>query len=277
MKNIRWIIQNNLIAENDLNEIQNACKDMGVEFEEILVIPFSSELPEFIKDDKTNIYYGSTTLMYNVYKHLNKPEGLFFNEESFSIENYIKVWKDYMLNSEARTLAFKDFVLENNADDSLWFIRPDADDKSFNGETKTFKDIKDFLEGVIKSNKFMADEGLIPPDICVTGDTMVMVGPPYNIKKEWRNYIVDGKVVASSLYRKNFRLNKSRHDVPEDMIKFVEDRCKEYMPHKIFAMDIALCGDGYYIIECGCLNSVGFYDADIPKIVRSVTEYISKN
>ncbi len=41
-------------------------------------------------------------------------------------------------------------------------------------------------------------------------------------------------------------------------------------------MDIALCGgeDEYYIIECGNMNSVGFYHADIKKIINSVTEYI---
>jgi hypothetical protein len=45
MNNIRWVIQNNLIAENELKEIQNTCKSIGVEYEEVLVVPFSSELP----------------------------------------------------------------------------------------------------------------------------------------------------------------------------------------------------------------------------------------
>lgn len=36
-------------------------------------------------------------------------------------------------------------------------------------------------------------------------------------------------------------------------------------------MDIALCGGEYFIIECGCLNSVGFYDSDIHKIVEAVS------
>ena len=84
---------------------------------------------------------------------------------------------------------------------------------------------------------------------------------------QWRNYVIDGKVVTSSMYRKNFKLNKDGNDIPPDMIKFVEDRCKEYMPHKVFAMDIALCGGDYYIIECGCLNSVGLYHCDLTKLV----------
>ncbi len=268
MKNIRWVIQNNLIAENDLKEIQNACKDMDVEFEEVMVIPFSPELPKFTIDEKTNIYYGATTFMYNLYRELNAPTGLFFNEEQFSMENYNNVWGKYMLNSDAKTTTFGEFSKEDHPADSLWFVRPDADDKSFNGEVREFANIKEWYKN------FMAYDNVI-----LTNDTKILVGPPYNITKEWRNYVVDGKVVASTLYRKNFRLNKSRKDIPVEMIKFVEDRCKEYMPHKIFAIDIALCGDEheYYIIECGCLNSVGFYAADISKIVKSVSEFISHN
>jgi hypothetical protein len=75
MNNIRWVIQNNLIAENELKEIQNTCKSIGVEYEEVLVVPFSSELPQFYHRRKENIYYGSTTFMNNIYKLLDKPKG----------------------------------------------------------------------------------------------------------------------------------------------------------------------------------------------------------
>lgn len=269
MKNIRWIVQNNLSAEGgDCHKIAQACKDFDIESEGIQVIPFSPNIPEFTKDDKINIYYGATTLMYNVYHQLNKPAGLFFDEETFSMENYNSIWGDYMLNgpNDAKVTTFKAFGKENHPDDELFFCRPDADDKSFNGDVRTFADIKNML-----SNMVIAD------NVVLTEDTKIIISKPYNIAKEWRNYIVDGKVITSSMYRKNFRLHKDGNDIPADMIKFVEDRCKEYVPHKIFAMDIALCGDEYFIIECGCLNSVGFYAADISKIVRSVSEFVSKS
>lgn len=266
MKNIRWVIQNNLISERDLNEIRYSCKAMGVDFEEIQVIPFSSELPVFPNDEKINIYYGSTTLMYNIYRQLNNPTGLFFDEKTFSMENYLSVWKEHMLNFEAKVTTFKEFSKEGHPDDSLWFSRPDADDKSFSGDVRTYKEIVDW------SKTFAVYE-----NVNLSEDTKIVVGPPFNIHKEWRNYIVNGQVVASSLYRKDFRLNKSGKDVPQDMINFVEERCKEYMPHKIFAMDIALSGGDYYIIECGCLNSVGFYDADISEIIKEVSEFVSNN
>ena len=267
MKQIRWVIQNNLSAEGgDYHKLSKACEELGIESQGIQVIPFSPDLPEFAKDDKINIYYGATTLMYNIYHQLNRPEGLFFDEERFSMEKYMKIWGEHMLNSGAKITTFDEFISETHDGESIWFIRPDADDKSFNGTTMTFREIKEW------SSAFQ-----IVDNVTLNGQTKIVVGEPYNISKEWRNYIVDGKVVTSSRYRENFRLSKSAEDIPDGMIKFVEERCSEYMPHKIFAMDVALCGGEYYIIECGCMNSVGLYAADVGKFVKSISDYVSNN
>ena len=56
MNKIRWILQNNLISENNVNQMQSAFKEFGIEFEEVVVIPFSNEIPSFTIDDKINIY-----------------------------------------------------------------------------------------------------------------------------------------------------------------------------------------------------------------------------
>jgi hypothetical protein len=71
MNNIRWVIQNNLIAENELKEIQNTCKSIGVEYEEVQSF-LSSELPKFYHRRKKRIFIMySTTFMNNIYKLLD--------------------------------------------------------------------------------------------------------------------------------------------------------------------------------------------------------------
>lgn len=262
---VRWIVQNNLVPESELRDIEKTCHKIGADHFEMLVIPFTpfEELPKFpIDKEHTNFYFGSTTLMYGVYNNV-KPVGLFFNE-NFSMENYIKVWGEHMLSSEAQITTFEQFSKQSHDKESLWFIRPDADDKSFVGEVKSFEEIVNWSTTFAKYDNVILNE-----------KTKIIVGPPYNLKKEWRNYIVDGKVVTSSQYRENFRLKKTRLNIPQEMLDFVEARCKEYMPHKCFAMDVAYCGDSYYIIECGCLNSVGLYDCDVPKLVEAITAYTS--
>jgi len=266
MEKIRWILQNNLISENDVNQMQNACEELGIELQEVTVIPFSDEIPEFTIDDKINIYFGAIPFINNVYKKYSKPAGIFFDENNFSMENYLKIWGERMLSYGAKVTSFKEFSLEDHKDDEMFFIRPDADDKSFPGEIWEFGHIKDWHKRITKCDNAV-----------LTEDTKIIVAEAYNIEKEWRNYIVDGKVVTSSLYRKNFRLNKSNTDIPQDMIQFVEDRCKEYQPHKIFVMDIALCGGDYYIIECGCINSVGLYASDIKKMIKEISKFVAND
>jgi len=269
MGNVRWVIQNNLIAENDLNQLQEACKHLGVEIEEVLIIPFSDELPEFTYN-KRNVYYGSTTFMNNLYDELT-PDGLFYNSALFSMRNYIHQWGDHMLNSSSSIVKLEEIVHNTTWEhwvknpDEMIFMRPDGDGKEFDGQVGTFDDLKGMLERTLKYDG--------PLEL----DSLILISEAYNIHKEWRLYIVGGEIVTSSRYRKDFRLSKSSTDIPEDMLDFARDRMKEYMPHDNFAMDICSTHDGtYYIIECGCLNSVGFYHADIGKIVKAVTEWMRK-
>jgi hypothetical protein len=268
MKKVRWIIQDKNYADDDRQQIIDACEKRGIPCVEISVIPFSDALPDFPVDDEyENIYYGSTTMMDRAYRDFNKPVGLFYDEDTFSMENYLDKWGEHMLSSEAEFMTMKEFATGNYNNDRKFFIRPDADSKSFAGVVIEYADFDDWYDKLIKCDAV----GLGP-------DTKIMVGPAYNIEKEWRNYVVNGKVITSSMYRKNFKLNKDGEDIPEEMIKFVEDRCKEYTPHDVIAFDVAKCSGEheYYIIECGCMNSVGFYHCDIDKYVEALTEYVEK-
>lgn len=240
--------------------MRDALQHFSIKFEEVKIIPFSGDLPKITFDHHINIYYGSTTFMYNVYKRLSKPVGLFFDEQSFTMENYLKQWSKHMLNYGAELTTIRRFAGQTHDHDSLWFIRPNADDKSFSGEVKSFGDIKHWKDNISSYDNVVLSE-----------DTKILVGVAYNIEKEWRNFVVGGKVVASSLYRENFKLKTSSENIPESMVAFAEERCGEYMPHKIFVMDIALCGGNYYIVECGCFNSTGFYKADVHKIIKEVS------
>lgn len=62
-------------------------------------------------------------------------------------------------------------------------------------------------------------------------------------------------------------------DLKQAVGSFVEERCQQCTPNDVFAMDICLSGDEYFIVECGCMNGVGFYKANIESIVANVTEY----
>ena len=262
MNRIRWIIQNNLISPRDLSAMKDACRKLNVDYEEVYVIPFSRELPELPQDDAIHIYYGATAFIFNIYQKF-KPSGIFFDYKNFCIETAMENWREHMINSEGKITTLQHFSMENHPVQSKWFVRPNADDKSFAGEIIHFGDFKDWYQRLTTQN------------VTLNAQSKILVAPPYNIKKEWRNFVINGKVIASTLYRKNFQVNVSKEEAPPQVIDFVEERCREFTPHQLFAMDIALCGDKYYIIECNCFNSIGFYGVDIFAIVKAITEYVS--
>jgi hypothetical protein len=66
--NIQWVVQRNLVSENILSEIKEACERINVDYIEVDIIPFTNELPYF-PTSKRSIFYGSITFNNLVYKN----------------------------------------------------------------------------------------------------------------------------------------------------------------------------------------------------------------
>ena len=259
-KNVQWVVQSNLTSHDDLLGLRTACKNEDIPFIEVKVIPFTEELPDF-EINPCNIYYGSTTFTNLIYKNEATRKGLFFDPETFSIENYINKWGKNMLNYEASITTFKNLIDCKYDSKKLLFIRPNDDSKSFAGEVKRFGEISDWYEKLKTIS-----------NINLSLESKIIVSEPYNLKSEWRLWIVNKKVVTASKYREYFKLSKEP-GCPPEVVSFAEERCQQYTPHDVFVMDICLSGDDFYIVECGCMNGAGFYKADIGEIVKSVTGY----
>lgn len=258
---VQWVVQRNLTSKPDFEAIKSACNKIGVPFIELDIIPFTATLPEFNRS-RHSIIYGSTTFNSLASGDKSLREGMFFDETSFSIENYIQKWGRHMLNYDSLITSFKELIEGNKySPDKLLFIRPNDDSKSFAGEVKRFDEIASWY------NKLREVE-----NINLTAESKIIVSEPYNIHYEWRLWIVNKKVVAASKYREYFKLKKEE-GCPPAVVSFAEDRCQQYTPHDVFVMDICLCGDEYYIVECGCMNGAGFYHANIDNIVSHVTDY----
>lgn len=262
---LKWIIQQNLINPNILKEFEAAFLNLKIAFEKIEVIPFSQELPYFTPAD-FNIFYGSTTLMLNAYHSEKHHKGVFYNINTFNTQNYLNQWKDSMLNTDGQVLPFQDFIKTHLHSQEKWFIRPNDDTKSFAGIVLTSQEIEEWYLKIQKvESPFL------------TPETVIFVSQPKVIFKEWRNFIVDKKVIDSSRYSWNQELNISKEDVPTDMIAFVESKASEYSPHDIFVMDVAETKQGFKIIECNCFNGTGFYGHHIEGIIKHITNFVEKN
>lgn len=262
-QHIQWVVQRNLTSQADLKALKNSCDKIGVHFVGLDIIPFTDTLPEFDRSRQC-IIYGSTTFNSLALKDPELKKGVFFDETIFSIRNYIEKWGAHMLNYGASITTFRELVGNDNySADKLLFIRPDDDSKSFAGEVKRYEEIKDWYKKL-----FLFDNANLSPE------SKIVVSEPYNLQYEWRLWIVNKKVVAASKYREYFKLTKEE-GCPGEVVSFAEERCKQFSPHDVFVMDICLCGDEYFIVECGCINGAGFYEANIENIVANVTEYFA--
>jgi len=205
------------------------------------------------------IFYGGTGWINKVYERYPGLPGIFFNPEN-TPSHCAKVYGEKSLNHDARLTTFKKLAEEDHNDDERFFIRPDSDLKEFSGGVMKFGDIKNWC------NKIFTDV----PDL---GDLSILIGEPYGLSYEWRLFMINGKYCTGSQYRTYYVLNKSPV-VPDEVIKFAEEQAEVYSPSEVFVMDIGKSGGDLYIIETGCFNSAGFYDSDINKIVKEVSEFL---
>lgn len=262
---IHWILQTNLIKPDVLQRIRMSLDLDGIGYDEVKIIPFADALPPVRYPDRFNVFYGSTTLIMNVARDKRLSAGVFYDPRTFNIANYLRHWGDRMLNHDSQITTFPAFATRLHDEDSEWFLRPNEDNKAFSGTVMRFSDIQ----------KLAAELG-ISNNPHLGPDTQIVVSSPKSIAREWRHFIVNGKVISSSRYARNGEPDVAGWDVPEDLLRFVEESCEVYTPHDIFVMDTALCNGRYAIIECNCFNGTGFYDHDITQVVRAINEHLKQ-
>lgn len=253
-----------MLNVKDKWDITKACNKLKVSCEWVDVIPFSNQLPAF-KLGSRNIYYGTTSFIELLRLDDGVTHGVWLDPEKYTTKHYIKHWKAHMLNSEAQIMRFSDLMERRDEASRPLFIRPNADNKAFAGTVMTYGEIEQWYHRV----KDLSNGKLDP-------NTEVVVGEPYRINYEWRLWMVAGKVIAASQYRRDFRLSTAS-GCPEAVKQFAEDRCLEYLLDDVFVMDVCETGRELYILECGSINSAGFYKANIYNIVSSVSQWVAQS
>ncbi|OJJ16572.1 hypothetical protein BKI52_32165 [marine bacterium AO1-C] len=262
---ICWVLQKNLTPKPVLEQIKIALEEQAIGYKEVTVVPFSNELPQGLDLNKFNVFYGSTTLMMNAYQNEQTKAGIFYEPALFSMSNYLKQWGRSLFNTDAQFFTFQELRAQRLPDNSQWFIRPNGDTKAFGGTLMTFGEIKSWYDKIAHL-----------PESVVQPSTEVMIAPPKIPAKEWRCFIVNKQIVGACRYAWDGTLAVDSQDIPEEMQAFVQTCIDQYTPHPIFVMDIALYEHKYYLLECGCMNSTGFYKTAITPVIKAVNDALLK-
>lgn len=257
MKN--WVIQENLLDPRQIADVCFAVKNDGGNVYPVKVIPFSDEIDFWWDEPPTKdvVLYGSAKMSKLAYK--KGWTGLFFND-NFDTGVWTK-HRDDMLNQNLITIragdAVKYFEDQNADDEELYFIRPVLDLKAFAGGVQSVKEIKEHM-GSTQVENYSFD-----------ANTMVSLAEPRNIFAEWRWFIVNGKVIDGSQYRRMGYPHRA-HIEDHARINQAQEFADKWLPHPTCVMDLAATSEGLKVIEFNCINSSGFYDNDIPKIVQAI-------
>ena len=100
-------------------------------------------------------------------------------------------------------------------------------------------------------------------------ETFVAISEPRTIYREYRFFVVYGKVVTGSLYKLGGRAQQGLC-LDQEIIDFAQARVDQWSPADCFVIDIGLTEEGLKVIEMGCMNGAGFYASDISKLLQAI-------
>lgn len=260
MNKIHIALDSYFFFERDnFNKIKDFLDQNNIENEIYKIIPFSHEIQPQLPKDKLVIPFGCIEFVQEIRKMPDINSEIFFDEFIFTNENCLNQWGDLCLNKDAKVITVEEAITSLKKD-KQYFMRPIEDTKSFSGNLFEVGHLPSLLERYsgYENNQFKSDSKII-------------VSEPKKVLREWRNFIVDGRVITSSLYKEKGK-HKEKLGAPQSVIDLCQKAIKIYNPSKAFVLDVCEFdeyGDGYYsfgIVEFGCIHNCGFYKADVPHI-----------
>jgi len=261
MKTIAIQITN--IREEDLLADKEALQSIGVDPICFGLIPFENEIiqaKDFERFDEV-IPFGSVKIV-RLWKagHLPANAKIFYGcYDNFDQRFYSGKLRTLLLNFPAgycRLGEIKERLFGGSA-----FVKPVNDLKAFAGII--------VAEGERISDRLAAGT----QDSSLTDNEPILVAPLRPIIREYRSFIVDGRVIDSCAYKFGGMVKwaAASQDEKAELLAYHEEVSEKYRPGRTYVMDTARLPSGELkVIEYNCLNCSGKYACDRAAIYRSV-------
>jgi len=269
---MHYVIQENLFKERNYNIILNHLERMGLTYDCISMIPFTdefkirtelengdSEFTDFVTERKDIFVFGSVKLAHIGARKGWNPGSMF--NENHDFEVYSKHYKGHLLNEDVIYQKLKD-PLPNLP--TLFFARPCKDTKLFTGGVFMDHSWNEMVDMIITNNQHRSIE-----------DEIVMFSTLKNITFETRCWVVDGKVITMSEYKRGNFVRTCNEDSNYELKERVQSLVDLYQPAKAFVMDVCELMETpgeLKIVELNCINCAGFYDGDMQKVINALEE-----
>lgn len=249
-----WVIQEDLFQENGREVLINMLDKMSIPYQVVKVVPFEHRLVPEVTETGPIITNGSILLSKIARARGWEPGG--FLNDNFDYHVWYPHLKDYLLNDDCVFTTVAE--AEPPAAWNDIFIRPRLDNKCFNGQVMTREEFTNW-----KSKIMTGDNDYVQPA------TEIVYATPKKVGQEHRHYIVDRKVITSSRYKLNGRMNELE-GADEYIVEFATKMAAIYAPARAFVLDTYVTGYEIGIVELGGICHAGFYKSDVQKIVMAL-------
>lgn len=251
-----WVVQNNVHSEEGHARLMEALRHRSLPHVECKIIPFGGGLHPEPEVDGPVVVVG-TYSMVEIARERGWRPGSFAND-NHDFRAQLPRWGDRMLNAGARIVRFGDVSKTRQP----FFVRPVEDGKAFAGHVSSWGQYLRWREDVLAGAN-----GTV-----VTLDTPVMLCPVREIAREWRLWVVDGRVVTDSLYKEG-RVPRSAAGAPSEVLQFAGEVMRSWEPARAYCLDVAeLAAGDLKVIEVNCVNASGFYAADVGALVDAIED-----
>lgn len=254
---MRWIVQDNLIAENTRQQLLQLLDARGVARTTVKLVPFFHALAGPAPDVAGPVFvYGSTGLGY-VAKQRGWQPGYF--DQNLDYELMLNRYGSLALNAGAVCAPLGDI----QPGWARFFVRPVEDNKSFAGMVMTQDEFATFRSNVAA----LSEE----QDVTLRLVDRIVAAPLTRIEAEYRFFVIAGRVVTGSCYKVGDQVQSSPR-VPEAVQAFAQSCVDHWHPNAAFTIDIAETPEGLRVIELNSANSAGFYACDVGAIIDAVSQ-----
>ncbi len=171
----------------------------------------------------------------------------------------VRAWGDAMLNVDALVGTLDDLpALAAAVGSRDVFMRPARDDKAFDATRMAVDDVGAWVRGLL-------DKGLAP-------GTGAIAATAKRVLAEWRTWVVEGRVVATSLYRRGGVALFDGSDAPFELLDFAGARAADLEtaigPEApvAYVLDACLTEDGMRVVEVNGICGARLYGCDVGRL-----------
>lgn len=192
--------------------------------------------------------YGSVQFVRQL-KASSLARYILHDEERFATSAWAAEFGSEALNGGGRIVSAGEVAAM--LDEGPCHLRPDMVDKAFVGgvfDRKQWEDAR-------------AERNL-------TDDLACWASPLQNIDKEWRCWVIGGRVVEISKYREAGRMALGR-ETSREVWATAQRFADRYLPAPCVVLDVAAVGDTYKLIEFNPIHCAGWYMAQVDIVLEA--------